>query len=152
MDNQYTYTSKSLSILLLFTILSVSLIPFAVTWGKSSKVNNGVKKEETINFDLFIDERCTRKVESISWGEISPGGSSSAVVYIKNRSKIPVHLSCCLSDFSPDDAVEHLALDWDREGYLLAERETVRVLLTLSVSESVQFSSFFVDVLISGTA
>lgn len=74
------------------------------------------------------------------------------VVYIKNLSKIPVTLFCCLSDFSPDDATEYLALDWDREGYLLEARKTVRASLTLSVSGSAQFNSFTVDVLISGTA
>jgi hypothetical protein len=152
MKNQYTLTSRELSILLVFTLLSVSLIPAVFIWGKSSKANGRGKKEEKINFDLFLDEGCTIMVESIDWGEITSGSSSTVVVYIKNLGKIPVTLSCYLSDFSPDDAADYLALDWDREGYLLEARKTVRACLTLSVSELAQFNSFTVDVLISGTA
>jgi hypothetical protein len=152
MKNQYTLTSRALSLLFVFTLLSISLIPVVFIWGKSSKANDRGKKEEKINFDIFFDEGCTIKVESIDWGEITPGGSSTVVVYIKNLSKFHVTLFCCLSDFSPDNAAEYLALDWDKEGYLLEARKTVRACLTLSVSGSAQFNSFTVDVLISGTA
>ena len=152
MKNQYTLTSRALSILFIFTLLSVSLIPIVLIWGKPLKANGRGKKEETINIDIFLDEDCTIKVESIYWGELTPGGNSTAVVYIKNRSKIPVTLFCCLSDFSPDDAAEYLSLDWDREEYLLEARKTVRACLTLSVSGSAQIHRFTVDVLISGTA
>ena len=152
MKNQYTLTSRTLSILSIFTILSVSLIPVVFILGKSSNANSRGKKEETINFDIFLDEGCTIKVESIDWGELTPGGNSTVVVYIKNHSKISVTLFCSLSDFSPNEAAESLNLDWDREGYGLKARKTVRACLTLSVSGLAKFNSFTVDVLISGTA
>ena len=152
MKNYYTLSSRVISILFIFTLLSVSLIPVVFIWGKSSKANGREKKEEAINLDLFIDEGYTIKVESIYWGEITPGGNSTTVVYIKNRSKIPVTLFCCLSDFSPDTAAEYLILDWDREGYLLEAHKSVKAVLTLSILDSAHFDSFAVDVLISGIA
>ena len=152
MNNQYTLTSRASAILFFFTLLSLSLIPVIFIWGKPSKANGRGMKAETINLDLFLDESCTNKVKSISWGELIPGGNSTAVVYIKNRSKIPVTLFCCLTDFLPQASAEYLTLEWDREGYSLESRKVVKAVLTLFVSGSARYEEFTVDVLISGTA
>ena len=154
---------RVISILFILTLLSVTLIPVITIWGKPSKtITNGKKEnsnsrakgknEDTINLDIFLDEGCNIKAESINWGEIAPGGNSTAVVYIKNRSKIPVTLFCCLADISPDEAAKHLVLEWDREGYYLETHKTVKAVLTLSILDTTYFGSFAVDVLISGTA
>ena len=150
MFNEDKYNSKSLFMLLLIPILSVSLIPIIILWGKSPLTNNVEYGDQTINLDIFLDEGCTSKVTSFFWGEITPGGSSSMVVYIKNRSNLPVILSCCISDPSPSDATEYLVLNWDREGYLLEEHKTVKAILTLSVSRWAKFDNFSVNVIISG--
>jgi len=156
------FHTKVISILFILTLLSVTLIPVITIWGKPSKnENNGKKdnsnsgangKKDTVNLDIFLDEGCTIKAESIYWGEITPGGNSTAVVYIKNHSKIPVTLFCCLSDISPTVAAGYQVLEWDREGYCLEAHKTVKAVLTLSILDSVYFGSFTVDVMISGTA
>ena len=81
-----------------------------------------------------------------------PGGNSSVVVYIKNRSKIPVTLNSSLSNFSHDDLADYLTLDWDREAFLLEAHKKVEARLILSVSGSAYFDMFSVDVLFTGTA
>lgn len=152
MKNQQTSPSKILSILFIFTFILVSLIPVMFIWGKPKRANNSNKKEASFDLDIYADEGCTIKIQSISWGELVPGGNSTVVVYIKNRSKIPVTLNCSLSNFSPDDAVDYFALDWDRETYLLEAHKKVEARVTLSVSGSAYFTVFNVDVLFTGTA
>ena len=152
MKNQHASTSRLLSILFIFTFLLVSLILVMFIWGKPIQANNSNKKEASIDLDIYADEDYTIKIESISWGELVPGGNSTVVVYIKNRSKIPVTLNLSLSNFSPDDAVDFLALDWDREGYLLEAHKMVEARLLLSVSGSANFDMFNVEILFTGTA
>ena len=152
MKIKHASTSKILSILFIFTFLLVSLIPVMFIGGKPIRVNNSNKKEASLNFDIYADEDCTIKIQSISWGEMLPGGNSTVVVYIKNRSKIPVTLSCSLSNFSPDEAVDFLVLGWDREGYLLEAHKMVEARVILSVLGSAHFNTFNVDILFTGTA
>ena len=152
MKIQYASTSKVLSILFIFTFFLVSLIPVMFIWGKPIRANNRNKKEASLDLDIYTDEGCTIKIQSISWGELVPGGNSTIVVYIKNRSKIPVTLNCSLSNFSPNDAVDYLTLDWDREASLLEAHKKVEARLTLSVSRSAHFDMFNVDILFTGTA
>jgi hypothetical protein len=121
-------------------------------WGRPTRANNRNKKETSFGLDIYADEDCTIKIQSISWGELVPGGNSTVVVYIKNRNKIPVTLNCSLSNFSHNDLGDYLSLDWDREAFLLEAHRKVEARLILSVSESAQFSMFSVDVLITATA
>ena len=152
MKNQYASTTRATSLLFIFTLLLVPLIPAIYILGKPIKNNSRGEREAPIDLDIYLDEDCTTKIESISWGELVLGGNSTVVVYIKNRSKIPVTLTCSLSYFSPDDAVDYLTLDWDREAYVLGAHKTVEARLILSVSSSAYFNVFNVDVLITGTA
>lgn len=152
MKNQHASTSRALSSLFILTLLLVSLIPVIYVWGKPIKKNNQGKKEASIDLDIFLDHDCTTEIGSINWGELVPGGNSTVIVYIKNRSKLPVTLTCSLSNFSPDDAVDYLTLDWDREEYVLGAHKTVKARLILSVSSTANFNMFNVDVLFTGTA
>lgn len=152
MKIQYASTSKVLSILFIFTFFLVSFIPVMFIWGKPIRVNNRNKKEASLDLDIYADEDCTIKIQSISWGELVPGGNSTVVVYLKNRSKIPVTLYCSLSNFSPDDAADYFTLDWDREAFLLEAHKKVEARLTLSVSGSAHINIFNVDILFTGTA
>jgi hypothetical protein len=152
MKNQHASISKGLSILFIFTLLLVSLIPVIFIWGKPIRANNSNKKEASLILAIYADEDCTIKIQSISWGELVPGGNSTVVVYIKNRSKVPVTLNCSLSNFSPEDDVDYLTLVWDREAYLLEAHKIVKARMFLSVSESMHFNMFNVDIVFTGTA
>jgi hypothetical protein len=152
MINQNTSKSRSLSTLFIFTLLLVSLIPVSYIWGKPKRESSRGKREQSVDLDIFADEECNIKMKSIYWGEIEPGRNSTAVIYIKNRSKTPLTLTCSLSNFLPTESANYLSLDWDREGYLLEAHRTVEARLVLSVSSTDAIEIFSVDVLISGIA
>jgi hypothetical protein len=144
--------SKALSMLFISIFLVASLIPMLYIWGKPDKTKSRRKSEESVDIDLYHDFNCKMKIKSINWGEITSGGNSIAIIYIKNRSKTPLTLSCALANFSPPVASDHLSLDWDREGYLLNGHKTIKAQLILSVSDSNTFDVFNVDVLVTGAA
>ncbi len=146
------HTSRVLSSLFILIFILASLIPIIYIRGKPERASSRGKKEQSVELNLYVDEECNVKLESIYWGEIIPGRNSTAVIYIKNRCNTPLTLNCTLANFSPVDAADYLNLDWDREAYVLEAHKTVEARLLLSVSGSAVFDVFNVDILISGTA
>jgi hypothetical protein len=147
--------SRTFSILFISTFLLASLSPIIYTVGKPNNTNkrgNNGRNVKPPELDLYSDEACTTSIQKIDWGEITPGGNATAILYVKNRSKTPLTLSCDLSNFSPMESTNYLALDWNRENYILEAHKTIQAKLVLSVSETDASDAFNVDVLISGTA
>jgi archaellum component FlaG (FlaF/FlaG flagellin family) len=90
---------------------------------------------------------------SISWGTLTPGGTSTQTIYIKNiGSDISHTLSMRATNWIPEGANSSITLTWNREGARLQPGESVAATLTLSVSSNIGgITDFGVQINIVGT-
>jgi hypothetical protein len=120
------------------------------TGGSSGNSGNTVN---TINVDIYSDSAATIKCSSIVWGTLSPGGSVTKTIYIKNTGNIAETLNMTATSWSPVAAGSVLSLSWDKEGSTLSAGGVVAAHLTLQVAaDTDDVTSFNVNIIISGTA
>ena len=104
------------------------------------------------NLAVYSDSGCNTPLSSIPWGTISPGGTTTQTIYVKNTgSGLSLTLAMTTSDWSAD-ANGPITLTWNKEGTKLNPGDSVPATLTLTVSPSiVDIISFNVQINISGT-
>lgn len=106
----------------------------------------------TANLGVYSDSACTQSLASLDWGTISPGGSVSRTVYVKNLGNTEVTLSLMAANWYPAVANGPVSVAWNRQGATLAAGGATATTLTLSVSSDASgFTSFSVDNVITGT-
>ena len=119
-------------------------------------VNKGLPSSgniAAINVGLYADYACTQRLESLDWGDISPGETVEEVIYLKNTGNVQISLSMTASDWIPYTADGPLSLTWNREGTILDQNELTSATLTLATSEDIEgIETFSVSILIIGTA
>lgn len=102
-----------------------------------------------IGIEAYGDPECTQVISAVNWGELTPGGFSQVVLYLKSTSTAPASLTLSTEAWSPPEAGNYLTLEWDYDGSVLQPGEIRGVLFTLRVSESVTgITSFAFDFLI----
>ena len=107
----------------------------------------------TLNVCVYSDYACSLNLESIDWGDLSPGGSVNKTVYVKNTGSTEITLGMTKTNWNPTRADGPLTIIWDKEGSKLGAGKTATATLTLAVSESVtDITTFSVTILISGYA
>ena len=107
---------------------------------------------ETAGLNVYRDSSCTNKVSSLPWGNISPGGSISNLVYIKNEGDVPLTLTLDTTDWSPSNAPNYISLNWNYDGQAIEPNQVILVRLTLRVSQSINgIQSFDFQIIINGT-
>lgn len=106
----------------------------------------------TANLGVYSDSACTQSLASVDWGTVSPGGSVSRTVYVKNLGNSQVTLSLSATNWNPSAANGPVGVGWNRQGAALAAGYAISAMLTLSVSSDAGgFTSFSVDAVITGT-
>jgi hypothetical protein len=104
------------------------------------------------NLGIYSDSACTQALTSIDWGTISPGGSVSKTIYVKNVGNTQVTLSMSKTNWNPSTANGPITITWNRENTVLTVNQVSTATLTLSVlSTASGISTFSVDIVISGT-
>ncbi len=105
-----------------------------------------------INVGVYTDSACTVNCTGLSWGTLSPGGSATKTVYIKNTGTIPETLSMAVINWVPSNANTYLTLTWDRPSYVLAAGSSVSATFTLTASASAgAITSFNANIVVTGT-
>ena len=106
----------------------------------------------TIGIDAYADAEATQPVNAIDWGDISPGGSAAATIYLKSTSSVPVNLSISLENWSPAAAADYMTFEWSYDGSALQPGEIRSVTLGLLVSESIKgVTKFEHDIVITAS-
>jgi hypothetical protein len=106
----------------------------------------------TVNVEAYSDSSCTQPVTTISLDNVSPGGSVSETIYIKNSGSVPVTLTMDTSGWSPAGASSYLTLSWDRQNDELAAGASVSATLTLTAeSDTGSLTAFSCSMTITGT-
>jgi hypothetical protein len=105
-----------------------------------------------VNVGVYSNSACTSNCTSIDWGTLSPGGSTTKTIYVKNTGTIPVTLTMAPANWSPSNANNYLTVTWNRANYALAAGASVSATLTLTASSSAgSLTNFSFDVVITGT-
>jgi len=86
------------------------------------------------NIGLYSDIGCTNSLNSLSWGYLLPGGSSTQNVYIKNTGNEALTLNLTISEWSPQEAGTFLTVTWNATETQLLPGQLTAALLTLTVS------------------
>lgn len=107
----------------------------------------------SVNLAVYWDNTCTNSVTAIDWGTISPGGSKSVQVYVKNSGNIPITLSLSTESWNPSNAGNYITLTWDYiSGTKIQPGSVQKITLTLVVSSNVQgITNFSFNIVIAGT-
>jgi hypothetical protein len=106
----------------------------------------------TVNVEAYSDSSCTQPVTTISLDNVSPGGSVSETIYIKNSGSVPVTLTMDTSGWSPVGASSYLTLSWNRQNDELAAGASVSATFTLTAeSDTGSLTAFSCSMTITGT-
>jgi hypothetical protein len=102
---------------------------------------------------VYSNSACTSPIGNLNWGAMSPGGTATTTVYIKNTGgSNSLSLSIQASNWNPTSASQYLTLSWDKQGTVLAPGQSTEATITMTVSPSVTgITSFSVQISISGT-
>ena len=107
---------------------------------------------KTLNVCVYSDYACSQNLESISWGDISPGGSVNRTIYVKNSGTVPMTLSVRTESWVPTNANSSITLTWNRANYILNAGQSIDAILTLNVSSTTSgITNFSFNTVITGT-
>lgn len=121
--------------LMAFALIAVGCLLFTGFLGVNPRMNVSAVSSET--FGVYWDGECTSSVDSINWGDIPPGSSKTATLFIRNEVDSAVRLSLETTDWTPSLASEHMSLDWNYSGGPLRPLDALPTTLSLSVSPNV---------------
>ncbi|MBT0159172.1 hypothetical protein G4O51_04225 [Candidatus Bathyarchaeota archaeon A05DMB-2] len=101
---------------------------------------------------VYQNSDCTQSLTLIDWGTISPGGSVTKTIYVKNTGNTAITLSMTKSGWNPTSANGPITITWNRESMNLNPGASTAATLTLNVSSSISgITSFSVNIIIAGT-
>lgn len=127
-----------------------TITAFAVMSNNRSIQSSGTVK--AVNVGVYWDSACTNVTSSINWGMLSPGGSTSFTIYVKNEGNVAMKLSLVAQNWNPTNAPSYMTLSWNREGQTVNSGSVLSATLTLSVSSSISgITSFSLNIIITGT-
>ena len=102
---------------------------------------------------VYSNKVCTTPMTTINWGSVSPGGTVTTTIYVKNTGEVSLTLSMQASNWNPTSANGLLTISWNQEGKTLAPGQSTSATITLTVSANTTgFTSFSVQISISGTS
>jgi hypothetical protein len=106
----------------------------------------------TVNVGVYSDSACTQNLTSINWGTVSPGGSVTKTIYVKNTGSVQITLGMTKTSWNPTSANGPITLTWNKEGTKLNAGSVATATLTLSVSSSISgITTFSVNIVIAGS-
>lgn len=132
----------------LFVLVGVVLAVFFVGQLKNedapapSQAPQGSSVQETAGLNVFSDAECTRELESIAWGTLTPSSSATRNFYVKNVGDTVLTLRLSVANWQPASA-SVISITWDREGAILVKDAVVKATLTLSVPSSISGVAYF---------
>ena len=104
---------------------------------ETSSTISSVGTLKAIGIGVYWNESLASRVNVIDWGVLEPSAKKSFTVYIRNEGNFPLTLSMSTSNWNPASASSYLTLTWSYTGQTINAGTTVKVTLTLAVSESI---------------
>ena len=118
--------------------------------GKIDVSSNSVNTiQVAVGVGVYWDANCSFSVSSLDWGSVFPGSVTNITVFIRNEGDAPSTLFLRASNWSPVNASNFLALNWDYNNSVVYSRQTIKVVLTFSVASAAEgITGFSFDVII----
>ncbi|RLI44095.1 hypothetical protein DRO69_08170 [Candidatus Bathyarchaeota archaeon] len=142
-------------------IATLALIVYTLALALTGQVMSTIQTNRTISnagavkaigVGVYWNSDGTSIVTSINWGILEPGSSANRTCYIKNEGNSASTLSMNTTNWNPSNASDYISLSWDYDGQLVNPDEVIPVVLTLSISSSVEgITSFSFDIIIAGS-
>ena len=147
--NKLTAAAVALTI----TALALTLAAAALlSTNQTVPLNGTVSTVYAINIGVYSDSACTQPVTALSVGTISPGGTATQTVYIKNTGNIQETLTMTTSNWTPSSASSALTLTWNRQNTSLSVGTSIQATLTLTAAANTgSLTTFGCDVTFTGT-
>lgn len=148
--------NRKLSALILMIVL---IILIALMLTAYARVNVGSNTNSTgsiafsSNIRVYSNSACTVPLTTLNWGSPFVGGTVTKTVYIKNtQGTASLTLSMTTCNWSPTNANGPLTITWNKQGAVIAPRQSIAATITLTVSASITgITTFSNQISISGT-
>jgi hypothetical protein len=137
-------------IALTIAALALTLTTAAVLSANKNVPLNGAIS--AVNLGVYSDSECTQTATALNVGNLSPGGTATQTVYIKNTGNIPETLTMTTNNWAPSGASSLLTLTWNRQNTVLNAGASTQATLTLTVAANTgSLTTFSCDVTLTGT-
>ena len=106
---------------------------------------------KVVDVGVYWDANCTSSssVDYVDWGSLAPGLVRNVTVFIRNEGNEPSTLFLNTTNWNPSNASDYITLNWDYNGYIIPQKETTEVTLTLSVASTIEeVKDFSFDIII----
>jgi hypothetical protein len=135
--------------------LTIAALALTLTTAAVLSANQTVPLNGTINavnLGVYSDSDCTQSVTTLNVGSLSPGGTATQTVYIKNTGNIAETLTMTTNNWTPTNAPTYLTLTWNRGNTVLNAGASIQATLTLTVAANTgSLTTFSCDVTLTGT-
>ena len=101
------YTTPTIAALAIAGIIITVAVAAALSSSVTIPLDGTIN---TVNVEAYSDSACTIPVTTLDAGSMSPGGTVTRTIYIKNSGSIPVTLTMATSGWSPASASSYLTL------------------------------------------
>ena len=95
------------------------------------------------NIDVYWDNKCLNRVESIDWGMLAPGETKNVMVYARNEGENGAVLTLNVYGWNPVEASNYLRVEWNYTGAVIKPGETMAIILILTVDLAVKVITNF---------
>jgi len=106
----------------------------------NSIVQRGIKAKGTIitiGVDIFSDALGTIPIYSLEWGNMSPSGTYTKTLYIKNKGSTDVKLNMLVGSWNPVATGTYLAITWDKENTNMTAGQLLPFVMTVKVAPNI---------------
>jgi hypothetical protein len=136
----------TLLIALLSVVLSAILVVrFSIPGGTVFSVS---AVETPAEIEVYRDARCTVRVNSIDWGNLSLGQNKTVEVYVRNAGNESLFLDVRTANWNPQIASRYLVFSWSCQNASFEPGDVAKVTQHLFVSTSTSgISSFSFDII-----
>ncbi len=120
----------TLSSLILATSIAQFLLPKATPLHASAITT-------TNSIGVYWDAACSRRVNYVDWGILTPGKNREIFVYVRNEGNGPCVLILKTTSWNPNSASSYLKFSWTCESNKIKAGGTVKIKQTLQVSAKI---------------
>jgi hypothetical protein len=135
--------------------LTIAAIALTLTTAAVLSANQTVPLNgaiNAVNLGVYSDSDCTQTATALNVGTLSPGGTATQTVYIKNTGNIPETLTMTTNNWTPTNAPTYLTLTWNLQNTVLNAGATIPATLTLTAASNTgSLTTFSCDVTITGS-
>jgi hypothetical protein len=135
--------------LVLIVLLSSVGIIAASRWSATTIPSRGDLR--IVGVGVYQDANCSVAMRYLDWGTVEPGSTKNILLYVRNEGNYVATLYLATNSWNPGNASDYMSLSWNYNGETLSPRESIRLILTLSVSADAKNMDSFSFNVILGT-